>query len=420
MIYVGAIGAPFREVNMQGYIIALIVIAGVIAVVAVALLVGMLVSVHCVLGRRTKYADKPNFPDTEKYAVDYKWLDDLKSQTDNLAINGYDGVRLVATRIKHHEGNDKIAVCCHGYGATFRGMQRHARLFFDRGFDVVLPTMRGHGGSGGKVGMAWIDRFDLSRWVDLLVDKYGKHAQIALLGVSMGGATVVGVAGMTPPKQVKFVVDDCGFSSQSEQYLYTVRNSRIKPLATFVFNSGVKLIHGYNPADADFTQFARKMTVPALFVHGAVDRVVPVDHCKKLFEACSSQDKRLLTVDAADHTFALAVDETAYTAAVDSLIDKYIVDADPRPEKPPEPVEEAASEPTESDTAVQSEGEARPTEQPAADAPKEEQPVTEAPKEEQPAAEAQPTEQPVTEAPQEKPASEQSVESDGDKGELDD
>ena len=375
-----------------------------IAVVAVALLVGMLVSVHCVLGRRTKYSDKPNFPDTEKYAVDYKWFDDLKPQTDNLAINGYDGVRLVATRIKHHEGNDKIAVCCHGYGATFRGMQRHARLFFDRGFDVVLPTMRGHGGSGGKVGMAWLDRFDLSRWVDLLVDKYGKQAQIVLLGVSMGGATVVGVAGMTPPKQVKFVVDDCGFSSQSEQYLHVARHSRIKPLATFVFNSGVKLIHGYSPADADFTQFARKMTVPALFVHGAADRVVPVDHCKKLFEACSSQDKRLLTVDAADHTFALAVDETAYTAAVDSLIDKYIVDADPRPEKPPEPVEEAASEPTE---------------QPVAEAPKEEQPAAEAPQE-QPAAEARPTEQPVTEAPQEQPASEQSVESDGDKGELDD
>ncbi len=146
------------------------------------------------------------------------------------------------------------------------------------------------------------------------------------------------------------------------------------------------------------------MTVPALFVHGAADRVVPVDHCKKLFEACSSQDKRLLTVDAADHTFALAVDETAYTAAVDSLIDKYIVDADPRPEKPPEPVEEAASEPTE---------------QPVAEAPKEEQPAAEAPQE-QPAAEARPTEQPVTEAPQEQPASEQSVESDGDKGELDD
>lgn len=331
---------------MQALIITLIVVASVIAVIGIALYVGMLVSVHCVLGRRRKYSDQPDMPCAEKYPIDYKWLDELSADTDSLSLNGYDGVRLVATRIKRRDGNDKVAVLLHGYGATYRGMQRHARLFYDRGFDVVLPTMRGHGGSGGKVGMAWLDRFDLSRWAELLVEKYGQHAQIVLLGVSMGGTTVVGAAGSALPKQVKFVVEDCGFSSQSKQYLHIVRRSRIKPLMTLVFNSGVKLIHGYTPVDADFTKLASTMTVPALFVHGEADRVVPVEQCVELFEACSSKDKTLLTVPNADHTFALAEGEAVYTAAVDALIDKYVTGADPRPEKTEEPPEaEAPSEP---------------------------------------------------------------------------
>lgn len=327
---------------MLGLYIALIAVAGVIAVFALAVLLGALISTHVVLGHRSEYSDWPQFPGTEKYAVDYKWFDDVKPQCDSFTITAYDGIRLAALRIKHHDGNDKVAVCCHGYGATYRAVQRQAKLFYDRGFDVLLPSMRGHGNSGGKIGMAWTDRFDVARWVDMLIGQYGKSVQIALFGISMGGATVVAVAGSNPPKQVKCVIDDCGFSSQSEEYMHEINKYPCKSFVKFVFFSGVRLVHGYAPAEADIVPFAQKMSVPALFVHGKSDRVVPVELGQKLFDACGSKDKTFLAVDDADHTFSCAVDEAAYTAALDKLIDKYFYGADPRPEKPA--VEELAEE----------------------------------------------------------------------------
>ena len=197
--------------------------------------------------------------------------------------------------------------------------------------------MRGHGNSGGKVGMAWLDRFDVSRWVDMLISKYGKSVQIALFGVSMGGSAVVAAAGMTPPTQVKCVVSDCGFSSQADEYAHEMRKYILKPIVKFAFNSGVKLVHGYTPAHANIDALANNITVPALFVHGSADRVVPFEQGQKLFDACGSKHKTLLAVENADHTFACAVDPDKYTAALDQLIDKCFEGVDPRPEKPAEP-----------------------------------------------------------------------------------
>jgi hypothetical protein len=43
---------------------------------------------------------------------------------------------------------------------------------------------------------------------------------------------------------------------------------------------------------------------PALVVHGVADEVVPVDHAHRYLAALRTEDKRLLLIEGADHTFA--------------------------------------------------------------------------------------------------------------------
>lgn len=310
---------------MQGWMVALIVIACVIVALSAAFVVGSLIAVHSILGRRkplsARVANKKGYT-ADKFGVDTKWFDALKDDTDSLSLTAYDGIELCAMLIKHAENSGKVAVCCHGYGATWRSMQPQAKMFYDRGFDVLLPSMRGHGTSGGKVGMAWIDRFDLLRWIDRTVELYGSNVSIALVGTSMGGSTVVAAAGMNPPPQVKCVIDDCGFSSQRDEYYACVKRVPLpKSVVILPLAVGVKMVHGYSIYDADITPLAQNVTVPALFIHGEKDAFVPFELGKKLYEACGSQFKKFYAVPDAAHACAYACDPEKYVSEVNEFIE---------------------------------------------------------------------------------------------------
>ena len=343
---------------MQAWLIVLIVIACVVVLVAAVMLCSALMSVHIVLGRRRSSAEVvPSSGVDLKYGVDYKWFDNVKPDTQSFSITSFDGVKLAALLVKNGEQNNRVAICCHGYGVTYKSVQFQAQLFYDRGFDVLLPSMRGHGASEGKVGMAWIDRFDLLRWIDMIIERYGKNAEIALAGVSMGGATVIGAARMNPPSQVKCVVDDCGFSSHSAQYAARLEKmGKLKSLLFFGFDAGLKLVHGYSYKTADFVPLAANMTVPALFIHGDADGVVPRESGDALFSACGSKFKKQLIVESAGHATAFATDCRAYAAAVDELIDKSF---DGVPERPNTPLPIEAERARLEDERVQKEEQAR-------------------------------------------------------------
>lgn len=81
------------------------------------------------------------------------------------------------------------------------------------------PAARGHELSEGRyIGMGWLDRRDLMRWISLIVQA-GPHARIVLHGVSMGATEVMMTAGnpicrATCARRSKIAVSRrCGISS---------------------------------------------------------------------------------------------------------------------------------------------------------------------------------------------------------------
>lgn len=315
---------------MQGWMIALIIVACVIAALVIIFFIGSFITLDIILGRPKKRFSSES---PQKYGVDSSWFDGLADNTKTISITSFDGITLRAMHITHGDGGNegeklsrRVAVLQHGYCASPRAMQPYAKIFYDRGYDLIIPAARAHSISDGKyIGMAWLDRFDVMRWIEKTVELYGTSVSIAIMGCSMGGATAVAVSGMNPPKQVKCIIDDCGFSSQRDEYYACLKRVPLpKALALSPLSVSVRLKLGYSIADADIVPFAQKSTLPTLFIHGAKDKFVPCELGQKLYDACGAEDKQIYIVEEAEHAQSYALDPEKYTQVLSEFVEKYI------------------------------------------------------------------------------------------------
>ena len=121
------------------------------------------------------------------------------------------------------------------------------------------------------------------------------------------------------PKNVKFTVADCGYTSPWAEFDYQLKNAHVptSPLldgANF-FN---KHIAKYDFKKVDAVESVSHAQVPMLFIHGTKDDFVPTYMVHELYDACST-DKDLLLVEGAGHAESYPTDSAAYEAKVKSL-----------------------------------------------------------------------------------------------------
>ncbi len=54
--------------------------------------------------------------------------------------------------------------------------------------------------------------------------KEDPNAEIALFGVSMGGATAMMTSGEDLPSNVKVIIEDCGYSTVIDEFTYQLKD----------------------------------------------------------------------------------------------------------------------------------------------------------------------------------------------------
>jgi dipeptidyl aminopeptidase/acylaminoacyl peptidase len=88
------------------------------------------------------------------------------------------------------EGSKKAVVLLHGYGGTRKQMLRRACFLRAHGFTALLYDARACGEStGDRITFGFREREDVIAAVKILKDR--GHTEIACLGVSQGGATIL-------------------------------------------------------------------------------------------------------------------------------------------------------------------------------------------------------------------------------------
>ncbi|MBC5624240.1 alpha/beta hydrolase [Clostridium sp. NSJ-49] len=210
----------------------------------------------------------------------------------------------------------------HGYTANHYIDYQFTDIFFEEGYNVLLIDMRSHGESEGKVASyGYNESKDIGSWVRWIKDKIGEDAYIGLHGQSMGAATVM-LYGATHPNDIKFVIEDCGFTSAREAIKFQFRKVKIPfwPLYDLI---RVKVKRKYkfdfnniSPEDAIVNS-----DIPVLFIHGDNDKVVPTWMGEALYNEKNGEMDRLYLVQGAGHMEAYSKDKEKYKQVVKEFLD---------------------------------------------------------------------------------------------------
>lgn len=252
-----------------------------------------------------------------------RWM--AEQPAEDLWTASLDGLRLHAKYIPADEPTDRVMILVHGYRSSpLNDFGEMLPFYRDRmGMNLLLPDDRGHGQSeGGYIGFGWQDHFDVETWIDVMVGRIGPSASVFLHGVSMGAATVMITAGDPLPKQVRGVIEDCGYTSLVEELTYCMHHYYHLPVQPFLAEIDLctKRDAGYRFEDCDPAAALRKTSLPFLMIHGDDDHFVPSFMLDRNYDACASADKRKVLIHGADHALAYVTDRALYEQEVSAFI----------------------------------------------------------------------------------------------------
>lgn len=216
-------------------------------------------------------------------------------------------------------------ILCHGYMGSAEGMAVYARKFYERGYQILMPDARGHGKSEGDyIGMGWPERRDIVRWAEYLVWKE-KAEKIALVGGSMGAATVMMASGEKLPEQVRAVVEDSGYTSAWDEFHYQLKMLYHLPAFPLLYITELfaRIRAGYSLREASALKQVAKCRIPILFIHGRKDSFVPYQMLQPLYGAASCV-KEYYVAENAGHTEAYRAEPVEYWNRVFGFLDKYM------------------------------------------------------------------------------------------------
>lgn len=237
-----------------------------------------------------------------------------------------DGLSLWAKEYRQPQSSDLWVIGVHGYLTEHSSVEDICYEYFKRGYNVLLPDLRGHGNSQGDyVGMGLHDAQDVLDWIQVILEEQ-PQASFVLHGVSMGAATVMIAAGMEDlPPQVLAVVEDCGYTNSYQMmieqlnYRYNLPGFPIVPMANFM----AEFRTNYDLRDANPMEFLQQATLPILFIHGDQDIFVqPYMHTELV--AAYEGPKDSLMMPGAGHAACRNLDAKTYYDRVFSFLETHV------------------------------------------------------------------------------------------------
>ncbi len=246
----------------------------------------------------------------------------IEQNSEEVQIKNAEGKLLNGLEIKNEHISHSYVIICHQYGGCPQSMEEYAKHFYELGFNIILPYMRGHGdNSYNKVSFGWMDSVDIPYWVNFIVDKDGK-SKIALFGVSMGANAVTLAASEKMPENVRFVIaDSCYVSMDALIKEYVKNETPLSSLLTTEFMSVfAKNKIGVSFENADTINRVREIELPIMFINGENDTVVPPLVSKKLYENCDAKGVEEVIVENGTHGNNLKADKDTYWANIDAFV----------------------------------------------------------------------------------------------------
>ncbi|MCI0588034.1 MAG: alpha/beta fold hydrolase [Planctomycetes bacterium] len=208
---------------------------------------------------------------------------------------------------------EKALLFLHGVSDCRVGTLPYLPIFLGRGYAVLCPDTRAHGGSGGsRAFYGALEAREVSGWVDLLLARTGAK-RVFGFGESMGA----GILLQSLQQEARFaaVAAESPFASFEEvSFDYIGRPFGAGPWLGRTLLRGlvvagrlhVRLRYGVNLGRASAEDAVAATRVPILLIHGLADENIPVRHSRRLKERNPALVE-LWEVPGATHCGALGV-----------------------------------------------------------------------------------------------------------------
>ena len=249
------------------------------------------------------------------------YMDALPSEP--MTLISHDGLKLAA-RFFPNGGTKKIAVIMHGWHSLpWWDFGKAFDVVYDAGYAVLAVQERAQGESEGSY-MTYGEKEskDLLGWLDALIGRCGTDARIAVMGVSMGAATVLAATGKPLPEQVKCAVADCSYTSAKEQFKAAAKGAF--PISRALIAVYARVLAKTRCRDASPIDAVKRSKTPTLFVHGESDDFVPFSMMQTLFDACAAPEKETWSSPNALHAEAALTNPEEYAAHVLPFLATYL------------------------------------------------------------------------------------------------
>lgn len=188
------------------------------------------------------------------------------------------------------------------------------------GYNVLMFDMRGHGESeGSKISGGYYEKRDLLGAVEYV--KGRGFERIGVLGFSIGAVTSILAAAEN--SDIDAVVSDCSFADLKDIIEPEFRKRTGFPkifLRPLLFM--VNIIYGVDFLAIKPVEVVSEIAPrPVLFIHSALDEVIPLEHAYRLKKASQSPQDQLWVVPQADHVKAYITHPEEYMNKVTAFFD---------------------------------------------------------------------------------------------------
>ena len=249
----------------------------------------------------------------------------LEAPYEDVSITSHDGLKLTG-RYFHVSDRAPLEHQCHGYkGNPFVDFAGAWSIAKAAGRNVLLINQRCHGGSDGHtITFGVLEREDVLAWIAYANNRFGQ-IPILLNGVSMGAATVLMVAGLDLPDNVKAIIADCPYDAPSniiKKVLGQDMGMPVKLVYPLIRLGGI--LYGRFNLNADSpVEAVKRSKLPILLIHGDDDRFVPYPMSCNI-AAAAPETIEIHTISGAAHAMNYVTAPESYTAIVTAFTERCL------------------------------------------------------------------------------------------------
>jgi hypothetical protein len=181
----------------------------------------------------------------------------------------------------------------HGKGGAAAEWRRDAARALRRGYNVLVPDLRGHPPSGGKrITYGLLEEGDLARLLDAAAERHGVDlSRVGVDACSSGTLSALRLASSRPLAALWLQSPFGDLGSMAVRY--ASRATQVpEALLDLPVRAALLLLEletGVAVSELDPIETARRVTAPAMIVQGLTDSLVPDHLFRAVYEALAGQ-----------------------------------------------------------------------------------------------------------------------------------